>query len=107
MQGIPCGSPPFARTETELDACIYEREGTRARLFSLCPPPPVTTNGHFSLAFFFLTLWSREHTEPFPLPSLGQQELDLLPDCGFFAWLPKRHVPLLDVHWQRLREHEA
>ena len=48
-----------------------------------------------------------EHTESFPLPSLGQQELDLLPDGGFFARLSERHVPLLDVHWQRLRKHEA
>jgi hypothetical protein len=48
-----------------------------------------------------------EHTESFPLPSLGQQELDLLPHSGFFTWLSERHVPLLDVHWQRLREHEA
>ena len=38
---------------------------------------------------------------------LGQQKLNLLPYCGFFARLPQRRVvvALLDVNWERLRVH--
>jgi hypothetical protein len=54
MQGMQCGSPQFARTEIELYARIYGREGTRAPLFSLYPPPPPLSllTGIFPWLFF-------------------------------------------------------